>query len=221
MHRIWAGWKAQPSKMDSVHIPGPNGKVWTLLFADRTVPAWNIFAAIMADHQYYFRELAGGSYNASPARLASGSLHAYGLALDLNPSKNPFHTTTTDMPQAFVDDVEAVRCNNGVDVFRWGMLFQDPMHWEINCRPSDLATGINGGIMSWKSKDGYTYETTDWAPHEDGIKWVINTGLMVGARDTAKKTGDFMPTKPISRREFATVALRLANDASIKDEIDD
>lgn len=75
--------------------------------------------------------------------------------------------------------------------------------------------------MSWKSEDGYTYDTTDWAPHENGIKWVINTGLMVGVRDQNTKKADFNATDPITRREFATVALRLATDASIKDEIDD
>jgi D-alanyl-D-alanine carboxypeptidase len=218
---IWKAWECQPSKMDYVKFPGENGKVWSLLVADRTVPAWNIFAAIMADHEYYFREAAGGTYNCNAARKASGSIHMNGLAIDLNPSENPFHTTTTDMPPAFVEDVEAVQCNNGIDVFRWGMLFQDPMHWEINCRPSDLATGINGGIMSWKSKDGYTYETDGWAPHEKGIQWIINAGLMVGARDVKTMTGDFMPDRPVNRDEFATIALRLATDADIKDEIDD
>lgn len=40
----------------------------------------------------------------------------------------------------------AIRTNNGKQVWGWGGNFsgsKDPMHYEIICRPSDLATGIN------------------------------------------------------------------------------
>ena len=50
----------------------------------------------MEDWEYYFLESAGGTYN---CRMIAGtqvySLHSYGLALDLNPSKNP-HKSAAD-----------------------------------------------------------------------------------------------------------------------------
>jgi hypothetical protein len=104
----------------------------------------------MDRHDYFFRETAGGTYK---CRKIAGtnlwSLHAYAIAIDLNPSKNPFKTCTTDMPQAFINDVLALRTNSGAQVFTWGGNWRpctsaDPMHFQIDCSPSAAATGIAG-----------------------------------------------------------------------------
>jgi len=217
MRVYWKGWECNPARMVLAAFPGAT-KVWRLLVANSTLPAWTMFAVPMVEHGVLMRETAGGTYNCRPP-----SLHANGLAIDINPSENPQGGHKHNFPQAFLDDVAAIKTNNGKQVFRWGDVFEipDPMHFEINVTNKDLATGLQGASMSWKSKDGYTYDDSDWGDHATGIKWVINTGLMVGARVVATMKGDFFATRPISRREFATVALRLATDASIKDEIDD
>jgi hypothetical protein len=42
----------------------------------------------------------------------------------------------------------ALRTNSGSQIFRWGGNWAgaqaDPMHFEVCCRPADLATGVAG-----------------------------------------------------------------------------
>lgn len=131
--RVWyAAYECDPSKMVRHPFPGVSSN-WELLVADVTVPAWQVFTDLMTKHGYLFREVAGGTYNCrNIAGTNLKSLHSYGIAVDLNPSKNPFGTTTTDMPKAFTDAV----LDTGL--FRWGMDFTDPMHWEIDVSPETL-----------------------------------------------------------------------------------
>lgn len=109
-----------------------------LLVAAEAAPAWELFADLMREHAYYFREMAGGTYN---CRNIGGtdkkSLHSYGIALDLNPSANPFRTQTHDFPQGFIDDVLET------GLFRWGIQFDDPMHWEIDVPPEEITMPLS------------------------------------------------------------------------------
>ena len=77
------------------------------------------------------------------------SNHSYGTALDINWQTNPYgRTLRTDMPAGMREAIKAIRTNNGQQVWGWGGDWRgnkDAMHWEIVCRPSDLATGIRGG----------------------------------------------------------------------------
>lgn len=128
----WADWRCNPTKMDAVSFPGPD-RDWHLPVADAAVPAFELFADLMRKHDYDFREVSGGTYNCRKmAGTDSWSLHAYGIAIDLNPSKNPYGTHTHNFPQGFIDDVLAT------GLFRWGMDFDDPMHWEIDVPPSGI-----------------------------------------------------------------------------------
>ena len=119
-----------------VTFPG-DGRDWDLPVADKSAPIWQAVAQIMASEPYLFREQAGGTYNCRPP-----SLHAYGLALDLNPSVNPFRCPmTTDMPASFVARMEGIRAN-GKQALQWGGRWPcenppDPMHFQINLYPSD------------------------------------------------------------------------------------
>lgn len=104
-----------------------------------------------------------GAYN--PRRITGGSgwsLHAYGpgdeftfwfgvtvttaLAVDIDWNNNPYGPRlVTNMPRAMVDEIEAIRTNNGKQVWSWGGDYsgnKDAMHFEIVCAPADLATGI-------------------------------------------------------------------------------
>ena len=150
--RMWSAYLKRPTLMRRVAFPGAAGVIWNLPIAIPAVPAYEAFADLMAEHDYPFRESAGGTYN--PRAIAGTdppkySLHAYGIALDLNPSKNPPGGEQHNYPQGFIDDVETITAS-GQQVFRWGIIFNDPMHWEINVSPAllgkglDMADGPNG-----------------------------------------------------------------------------
>lgn len=137
----WADWRCDTSKYARVAFPGA-GREWNLLVADKTVPLWEAFTGIMRNHNYLFRESAGGSYNCRKiANTDSWSLHAYGLAVDLNPSKNPYGKPLRhDFPPQFIADVLDLT-SNGKQAFTWGGGWSTPdsMHWQINVSPEDVA----------------------------------------------------------------------------------
>ena len=126
-----------------VRVPFPgNGRTWDLLVAAEAAPAWYMFIAMMLKHNYLFLETAGGTY---VCRTIGGtnvwSLHSYGTAVDLNPSKNPFKKPLThNYPQGFINDVLALKATDGTPLFRWGGSWSTPdaMHWEVNCPPSAI-----------------------------------------------------------------------------------
>lgn len=116
-------------------------------------------------HKYNYRPRLGvtGAYN---CRVITGgigySLHSYGpggiftfwsgvrvsmaVAVDINWDTNPYSTVLrTDMPRAMVNEILALRTNNGKQVWAWGGNYsgnKDAMHYEIVCAPVDIETGI-------------------------------------------------------------------------------
>ena len=76
-----------------------------------SAPVWAAVGQIMATTPYYFNEGAGGTYNCRPiGGTKTMSIHAYALALDLNPSKNPHKSPlTTDMPPVFISRMEGIK----------------------------------------------------------------------------------------------------------------
>jgi D-alanyl-D-alanine carboxypeptidase len=145
----WAPYRCNTTNMVRVAFPG-NGRQWNLQVADRSAPLWEQFATLMTKHNYLFLESAGGSYNCRKINTPAGtstlwSLHSYGIAVDLNPSKNPYKTPlTNNYPPAFIKDVEAIR-TNGKQAFQWGGRWSlpDAMHWQINVAPGDIPEGDN------------------------------------------------------------------------------
>ena len=140
LRKWWAAYKCKSEKMVKVAFPGED-RVWNLPVAAEAVPSWKQFAQLMTDHDYLFRESAGGTYK---CRRISGSLkyslHSYGTALDLNPRKNPHKRPLThNYPQSFIDAVLDLK-SNGKQAFRWGGTWRKPdaMHWEINVAPADI-----------------------------------------------------------------------------------
>lgn len=128
------------------------------------LPAYDALDAGLRKHQYKVRSADSGAYNCRKITGGSGySLHAYGpaysftfwngvkfstsLAVDINWQSNPYGPRLiTDMPRAMIDDIVAIRTNNGRQVWGWGGYYRgnkDAMHFEIVCSPGDLATGIN------------------------------------------------------------------------------
>jgi len=102
---------------------------------------------ILVRYNYLTRRADTGAYNCRPITGGTGySIHAYGVAIDINWQSNPYgKTLITDMPRAMVNEITAIRTNNNCPVWEWGGNWRgnkDAMHYEIDCTPVDLATGI-------------------------------------------------------------------------------
>jgi len=134
----------------------------------------------MEAHGYLFRESAGGSYNCRNISGSSNrSLHAYAIAVDLNPSVNPFGSPLRhDYPAAFITDVEAIRFG-GKQAFTWGGRWNTPdaMHWQLDLPPSayggqsggDDVKDVVKGIQRSLAAAGYDPGTIDgvWGPRTE------------------------------------------------------
>ena len=156
-----------------------HGTSRTFYVEEHTAAAWRLFDKVMERFDYRFRESAGGTYN---CRVIGGtnrySLHSYGLALDLNPSKNPWHTHRTDQPKAFRDAAKAIHTGNGKRVFEWGgdwaLSSADPMHWEIDVSHADLRTGVHD--------PGHGPTTPPTTPSEEDAMLPLRKGDGSGSR---------------------------------------
>lgn len=102
-------------------------------------------------HNYRTIYAQTGAYVCRRRRLASGgfasdySLHAYAIALDLNWSLNGFGDHAPhNIPNALAADIEAIRTNNGAQVWEWGAHFPtaDWMHFQVCASPAELLNGI-------------------------------------------------------------------------------
>lgn len=115
-----------------------------------TVTAVQALGRVLEAHDYTVRAGDTGGYNCRPITGGSGhSLHAFGIALDINWNTNPFrddNVLVTDMPKVMVANILRIRTGNGRQVWGWGGNYRsvkDAMHFEIVCTPADLATGID------------------------------------------------------------------------------
>jgi len=114
----------------------------------RTAAAFQALNACLVAHRYLTRRADTGAYNCRRITGGTGySLHAYGIAADINWQTNAYgRVLRTDMPPAMRADIKAIRTRNGRQVFGWGGDYRnnkDAMHFEVVCTPGDLATGID------------------------------------------------------------------------------
>lgn len=104
---------------------------------------------VLVAYNYLTRRADTGGFN---CRAITGgraySLHAYGIAIDINWQSNPYGPVLeTDMDEHMIAAILAIRTNNGAQVWRWGGSYRgnkDAMHFEVVCTPAELATGIRG-----------------------------------------------------------------------------
>jgi hypothetical protein len=117
---------------------------------EAAVSAMRALGRVLEAHGYAVRQADTGAYHCR--RITGGrgySLHAYGIAVDINWSTNPYradNVLVTDLPRAGVANVRRIRTNGGARVFRWGgdyVSVKDAMHFEIACSPAALAAGID------------------------------------------------------------------------------
>lgn len=123
---------------------------------------------------YVCRRITGGT---------GYSLHAYGIAIDINWQANPYsaaNRTITDMPRGMVDEICALRTNSGAPVWGWGGFYRsikDTMHYEIVCTPADLATGI-AGVGPGPLTDTEKLYWLLWADDQAKDKPVLGRGMV-------------------------------------------
>jgi hypothetical protein len=117
-----------------------------------TVPIWRAVEAIFAKHRYPIRQADTGAYNCRQITGGSGySLHAYGIAVDVNWQSNPYGPNlVTDMPPAAIREIEALEAS-GQPAVRWGGRYsgnKDAMHFEVIVPPAVAArfTYDQGGL---------------------------------------------------------------------------
>ena len=125
--------------------------------------ATQALSAVMRAWGYLFRESAGGSVNCR--KITGGTkttLHAHGIAIDFNPSKNRFIRTVaraliqwrrqTDMPRGMVRAIEAIRTNSGHAIWQWGgrwFNIKDAMHYQpTKCTRTRLETGVDWSTVA-------------------------------------------------------------------------
>jgi len=167
LRHLWRDYECNEARM--LRIPfGPD----SIRVAAPAVEAFTALAAIMVRHGYAIRPADTDSY---VCRAITGgklkSLHAYGIALDVNWQTNPYrdHPGTrpvlfspkptqeeraaevragradTDMTAVMIAEIEALQTRAGRPVFKWGGHFgtlKDAMHFELDVGPDELADGL-------------------------------------------------------------------------------
>jgi hypothetical protein len=167
LRRLWRDYECNEGRM--VRIPfGPD----SIRVAAPAVAAFTALAGVLVAHGYAIRPADTDSY---VCRAITGgklkSLHAYGIAVDVNWQTNPYrdHSGTrapafsaratqeeraaevragradTDMTPAMIAGIEAIRTRDGRQVFKWGGHFgtlKDAMHFELDVGPEELAVGL-------------------------------------------------------------------------------
>ncbi len=126
---------------EPVVFPAEGGGVYVEPVHPATVEAFEAFVMLM-EHYGETMPSAGG---VDSCRNIAGtdwpSLHAYLVAVDLPPNGR--------VGDDFLEAALRIRTNNGAQVFLNGRVFNDRMHFQLNCSQSDLATGID-----WSTVEG-------------------------------------------------------------------
>jgi hypothetical protein len=164
IRQAWARYRCAERDMVRVQLLSHRTPVNPL-----TVDAFRALAAALTASGY--RARSTWVYNCrSIAGSAGMSLHAYGLAVDIDPRQNPHRRGVagkivfsgaptweerardvragragTVFTPAQVAAVEAIRTVDGLRVFRWGGRWprsHDAMHFEVRLTPAELARGI-------------------------------------------------------------------------------
>ena len=126
----------------------------TTQVAKDMVPKFQGFITDLEATGYKIRELGGYANRRNVNDPSKWSAHAYGAAIDINPSSNPNQTRQTDMPR---DKVQNLIQKHGLG---WGLNWNsvgDPMHF--SAMPNEGGTGsptntmtpeqpVNGGTPS-------------------------------------------------------------------------
>ncbi len=181
-----------------------------ILFYDRHIggvanPTVDAFAALEAALQDTgYQPTSRWAYN---CRKISGttrySLHAYGIAIDIDPAENPYVSggldwSKTKFTPEQIAAVEAIETTQDVKVWTWGgqwVTKQDYMHFQINTTPAQLLAGIK--------------ETTMPDDYDPPSSWAAPSWAKAEALDPPVVTVDSDPHKTVTKEELVVMFDRL------------
>lgn len=187
LRNVWAP-ACKPANLVRVPLHGDGA----INIDRRCIEAFTALNTILRLHNYRTRKADTGAYNCRRITGGAGySLHAYGIAADINWQTNPYTSgrIRTDMPAAMVADIKKIRTRNGRPVFRWGgdyKTVKDAMHYEVVCSPADLATGIDPASASGTAPS--TFSGLRTGDRGEGVKFLqamLNILAAAGMRDGA------------------------------------
>jgi Putative peptidoglycan binding domain/D-alanyl-D-alanine carboxypeptidase len=160
LRQLWAPPCAGPF-VTRVLVPGVRVTVHA-----RASEAVAALGTVLQAHGYHVRSADTGAYNCRRITGGTGySLHAYGIAVDVNWNSNPYRRDrlVTDMPLAMIADVYRIRTRQGVTVWRWGGDWDrnpatghsayDAMHFEVIASPGELDAGIDWSSVGQPPRD--------------------------------------------------------------------
>lgn len=173
MQSLWGSRGRRPSQLATVTIGDSSAEV-----DRRAASAFRTLAAILGRHGYRARS-AGGYNDRDIAGTTTPSMHAYGLAVDVDPDINPDGSTLrTALPTAAVAEIVGLRTPGGDRVFRWGgdwdddartpHTYYDAMHFEIQASPGELGS----------------FQDVEW-PQSDMMKVPTPETIRRGAKGTS------------------------------------
>jgi len=178
--------------------------------------AWARFDAVMYANGYGDAAIVS-SY---ACRLIAGStrysLHSYRVAIDVDPTLNGRQGSGSVMDWSRCkltrqqsDAVEAIRTVSGAQVFTAGWRFNnpDPMHFQICCTQTDIASGI-------KENDMPTYRTVQNVPEKQWAKDVVDWGIDSGVIITSDSTPDDWANENMTDGRMWTMLSRLPPEGS-------
>ncbi|HWC67271.1 MAG TPA: peptidoglycan-binding protein [Acidimicrobiales bacterium] len=181
--------------------------------AVETVEAFRALDMVLQKHGYAPRSADTGGYNCRPVTGGKGfSLHACGIACDINWNSNPYrkdNKLVTDMSPKMVDDILGVRTAGGLNIFRWGgafRTFKDAMHYEVVLTPKELATGIDWAtVPSTRSRVDRPESFPVLQPGDTGPTVTkLQQMLAAAGFDPGAADGNFGPRTEVAVRAYQT-----------------
>lgn len=145
----------------------------------RCLEAFTALDQVLRHHRYAPRVGETWGYNCRAITNGQGwSLHAYGIAVDINSLANPYGPLlVTDMPRVMVSAILAITTSSGSPVWGWGGYYRgnkDAMHYEIVASPSELNQGVD-----WTSVERSGAQPDGPTEHTEPPEVVVTASLPV------------------------------------------
>lgn len=171
-----------------------------------TGEAFRALSTVFRAFGYQFRERAGGTLNCRPITNGTAtSLHAHGIALDINPNHNAYRSKTSELAGRvdIITAVKNIRTADGLPVFVWGgdWATPDAMHFQPTaCTRPELEKGID-----WSTVEGADMALTpeQMAKLERILQLVPNDVLGSVVPDWAKPAWEKAVAKGFYRADSA------------------
>lgn len=184
MRVLWADWFKQGYTSTVTWLGRAGVKVHWF-----TLPAWRAMELALQTTGYGNARLVSTYYPRYIGGTTKWSLHSYsGVALDVDPNaygnpfvrNKPFSWDDTTFTPEQVEAVCAIRTVSGAQVWRWGgntfgEFEHDYMHWQLNCTPDDIASGID-----WSTVIGHEEYGEMWLSLEFWQRMKAIGGLLPG-----------------------------------------